>query len=406
MRTIILANPWTGQKYTVTKKSQLRELEMQPSILLRDYTQRIDLTDTLPQDDLSPVLMGLFGEVGSVMATAKKLHREDRAYAGSRRHALIEEFGDTLWYFTTLCIRLNYRIEEIFLGVTNGEGYKEIVAASDLPDGPLSRITTAEGNPSLDELLLKLGEAAASLLSVKKRNSKTLDLLRIFAGLYLRAIQVAKVPFAEIVCNNIEKVRGRFLEFNPLDLPTFDSDFPEEERLPEHFEIKIIQRKSGKSYMQWNGVFIGDPLTDNIPDPDGYRFHDVFHLSYAAILHWSPIFRKLIKQKRKSDPRVDEAQDGGRATVVEEGLSAWIFSRAKKQSFFENQESLSFDILKVVQEFVRGYEVEKCPLSLWEYAILEGYKVFREVRKNKEGIVIGDRRARTIIYKPIEETGS
>jgi hypothetical protein len=43
-----------------------------------------------------------------------------------------------------------------------------------------------------------------------------------------------------------------------------------------------------------NGVFIGDPLTDNIRDPDGYRFHDVFHFARAAILHWSPTFRALI----------------------------------------------------------------------------------------------------------------
>ena len=39
---------------------------------------------------------------------------------------------------------------------------------------------------------------------------------------------------------------------------------------------------------------------------------------------WSPTFRALIKQKRKSDPKVDDAQDGGRAIVVEEGLTAWV----------------------------------------------------------------------------------
>ncbi|MCY4131008.1 MAG: nucleotide pyrophosphohydrolase [Gammaproteobacteria bacterium] len=253
---------------------------------------------------------------------------------------------------------------------------------------------------------MKLGEAAASLLTVKGHNKTTTDLLCMFADLYLRIVQAAKVPFAEIVHSNIKKVRGRFLEFNLADLPDFDRDFPPEERLPEHFEIEIVQRMEGKSYMRWNGVFIGDPLTDNIMDPDGYRFHDVFHLSYAAILHWSPIFRGLIKQKRKSRPEIDEGEDGGRARVVEEGLSAWIFSRAKDQGFFEGRESLSFDLLKVVQGFVRGYEVEKCPLSLWEYAILEGYKVFREVRKNEEGIVIGDRNTRTITYKSIERTKS
>ena len=151
--------------------------------------------------------------------------------------------------------------------------------------------------------------------------------------------------------------------------------------------------------MQWNGVFIGDPLTDNILDPDGYRFHDAFHLAYAAILHWSPAFRALIKQKRKSDPKVDEAEDGGRAIVIEEGLSAWIFSRAKKLNFFEGHSSVSFDMLKTVQQFVQGYEVEKCPLKLWERAILEGYEVFRQVRNNNGGIVVGNREARTIGYK-------
>ena len=62
---------------------------------------------------------------------------------------------------------------------------------------------------------------------------------------------------------------------------------------------------------------------------------------------------------------------GGRTRVVEEGLSTWIFSRAKYQNFFKDQSELPFDLLKTVQEFVRGYEIEECPLSLWEYATLK-----------------------------------
>ena len=129
----------------------------------------------------------------------------------------------------------------------------------------------------------------------------------------------------------------------------------------------------------------------------------MFHFAHAAILHWSPTFRALVKQKRKSDPQVDEAQDGGRAIVIEEGLTAWIFSRAKQLNFFEGQDSISFDLLKGVQQFVHGYEVEKCPLKLWERAILDGYKVFRQVRDRNGGIVVGDREARTITYRSIDE---
>ena len=123
---------------------------------------------------------------------------------------------------------------------------------------------------------------------------------------------------------------------------------------------------------------------------------------HAAILHWSPTFRALIKHKRKSDPKLDEAQDGGRAIVVEEGLTAWIFSRAKHLNFFDGKGDVSFDLLKTVQQFVQGYEVEDCPLKLWERAILDGYEVFRQVRNRSGGIVIGDREARKISYKPIE----
>ena len=111
--------------------------------------------------------------------------------------------------------------------------------------------------------------------------------------------------------------------------------------------------------------------------------------------------RSLIRQKRKSDKTVDEAQDGGRAIVVEEGLTAWIFSRAKDLHFFENQKSISFDMLKTIADFVKGYEVNECPLNLWERAILDGYAVFRQVRASKGGVVIGDRKARTIEYRPL-----
>ena len=148
-------------------------------------------------------------------------------------------------------------------------------------------------------------------------------------------------------------------------------------------------------------MFIGDPLTDNIADLDGYRFHDVFHLAHAAILHWSPVVRALIKHKRKSKPEYDENQDSGRAIVVEEGLTAWLFSKAKELDFFEGHNRVSLGILKTVNEFVVGYEVSKCPLKLWERAILDGYTVFRQLKAAQGGWIVGNRENRTIHYEPL-----
>ena len=84
-----------------------------------------------------------------------------------------------------------------------------------------------------------------------------------------------------------------------------------------------------------DGVKLGDPLTDNAYDDDGYRFHDVFHLAYASMLGWSPITRFFFKAKRESDPRVREVEDGGRATVIEEAISAFVFDYARNERFLE-----------------------------------------------------------------------
>lgn len=373
------------------------------TILLADYARDVRETDRFSEVEIKPILLGLFGEIGSIMATAKKHHREKEAYIGYAS-AVEEELGDALWYLTALCRRLQINIEEIFSEAVRAAGYTENVAANDIVGQPISHVAGAVAVPDLDTTLLRLGEAVAALLDVHDASDHLRERLREFVNWYIKTLQISEVAFSKVVEKNRSKVRGRFIDPVPSHLPTFDSSFPEEERIPDRFEIEVSQRASGRSHLRWNGVFIGDPLTDNIQDPDGYRFHDVFHFAHAAILHWSPTFRALIKQKRKSNPNVDEAQDGGRAIVVEEGLTAWIFARAKEHKCFEGTNSVSFDMLKTISQFVSGYEVEKCPMRLWERAILDGYDVFRKLRENEGGTVIGDRIARTITYKPPRET--
>jgi hypothetical protein len=375
----------------------MAETILPTTILLSEYVRLIAPTDNMPSE-VRPVLFGLFGEVGGIMAAAKKLHREGAVFVGYRS-AVVEEFGDSLWYLAALCRRLGFSLEELFENAISGEDYISVLAASDVDAGSLASIVMPRQVAALDDALEGLGIAAANLLKMPQDNQVIEAQLVALADNYIKALQVSGVSFGEVARTNLEKTRGRFLKADIGSLPTFDDDFDPEEQIPTRFRVEITQRKSGQCYLRWNGVFIGDPLTDNIRDSDGYRFHDVFHLAHAAILHWSPVMRALIKQKRKSDKDVDEAQDGGRAIVVEEGLTAWIFSRAKEHSFFEDQKSVSFDMLKTIGDFVKGYEVDQCPLNLWERAILDGYAVFREVRRNGGGTVIGDRKARTIRYR-------
>lgn len=375
-------------------------MKKEGSLLLSDYATEIAATDVLNSSDFNPVLQGLYGEVGGIMATVKKHVRDKSAYPGFKK-AAEEEFGDTLWYLAAICRRLNVPLDEIFEEAANHGNFKNVGAASDITKGAMAYIAVPiAATASLDTTLVRLGQSAAALLGSTPARTE----LVAFARAYLDAIHAAELAFSEVARSNLRKARGAFLEPQADDLVDldFDSKFGIEERLPREFRIRVNQRGSGKSYLQWNGVFIGDPLTDNIADCDGYRFHDVFHFANAAILHWSPVMRALIRHKRKSNPKFDEEQDSGRAIVVEEGIAAWIFSRAKELNFFENQEKVSLGILKTIGEFVSGYEVEKCPLKLWEKAILEGYAVFRQLKANQGGWIIGNREQRTIKYMSLE----
>jgi hypothetical protein len=375
------------------------------AVLLQDYVNGIRPTDRLPEDDLRPVLMGLFGEVGSIMAPAKKLHREKEAYPGYRA-AVEEEFGDALWYLTGLTRRAGYSLTDLVLSAMEAQNFDEQKETDDLQTSSIGDLSTALSLHELDDVLLNLGSAASALLTLRDDKREALRLLRSFTQTYIRASRTAGINLSRVMQRNLSKVRGRFLDPELSTMPTFDSAFHDDERLPDRFEIVIRQRSNGQSCLEWNGVFIGDPLSDNIRDPDGFRYHDVFHFAHAAILHWSPTFRALIRHKRKSEGSIEEAQDSGRAIVVEEGLTAWLFPRAKELNFFEGQTGVSFDLLKTVQEFVEGYEVEACPLKLWESAILQGYSVFRQVRAQNGGIIVGDRKARSISFNPLARRAS
>ena len=82
----------------------------------------------------------------------------------------------------------------------------------------------------------------------------------------------------------------------------FDSTFDEMEQLPRKFTVKfnsIVVGNNAKIRVSINGLQVGDLIDDNSLENDAYRFHDVFHYTFATILGWSPCTRALLKRKRK-----------------------------------------------------------------------------------------------------------
>ena len=169
----------------------------------------------------------------------------------------------------------------------------------------------------------------------------------------------------------------------------FDEDFPAKERLPRQMDISI-EEESGIAITRIDGVKFGDPLRDNRYEDDGYRFHDICHLSYASVLGWSPTLRALLRRKRKSDLRVDEVEDGGRAIVVEEGISAMVFSYAERRNFLEGAEGVNSDLLRTIKDMTSHLEVSARTEGEWERAIMNGFDIWRQVKANGKGRIHAD----------------
>lgn len=288
---------------------------------LADYERSVAETDILSPDDLVLPMLGLAGEIGSLVAQYKKIQRDRTGYRAFTEEVR-EELGDVFWYATALARRCDLSLHDI-------------------------------------------------------------------------------------MTDNIRKTRERFLRPpTPPPHPLLDAEAPNDEQLPRRLDITFTESVSYDRgarpvrvvYIHRGTEAVGDPLDDNSDDDDEYRYHDIFHLAHMAILGWSPVMRMLLRVKRSTDRDTDRIQDGGRAIVVEEGLSAYVFAAARAHSYFRSSTTVPSQIIKACQAMTAHLEVSRRTAQDWEYAILAGYRVFRELTANRGGTVRADLHGRTLTY--------
>lgn len=215
------------------------------------------------------------------------------------------------------------------------------------------------------------------------------------------------LKLSDILGNNIRKVYERWPIGDPeprLEKDLFDHENSNEEQLPREFEIEFRSvdiPDGGEPNIQayWQENEWGDVLGDNSYMEDGYRFHDVFHLSHAVVLGWSPVARRHFDKKRKSDPSKDNVEDGGRAIVIEEGIVAYVYGQAHRETYFEGVDSIDWALLKTIQNMTIGLEVSCRYYWEWERAILLGYEVWNKLRKAGHGRIIGNLYSRTLQFE-------
>lgn len=197
---------------------------------------------------------------------------------------------------------------------------------------------------------------------------------------------------SDIATRNLLKTRSRWIvePEGSTDRTLYDASFPPSEQIPRHMDVLINEEGSSKVRMLMDGIQIGDTLRDNRYEDDGYRFHDVFHLAYACVLGWSPTLRALLKRKRKSNPSVDEVEDGGRARVIEEGISAMVFSYAERNKFLDGAQGVNYELLRTIKHMTAHLEVRSRSEGDWEKAIMLGFELWREVRRCGQGRLHAD----------------
>ncbi len=210
-----------------------------------------------------------------------------------------------------------------------------------------------------------------------------------------------------IARQNLRKVRDRWQR--PTSNPrALDAGFPRSQQLPRKFRYtfsnKVVRRKRRVLLLGSNGHQVGDPLTDNSHEPDGYRFHDVMHFAFAALLGWSPVARRLLGRKRKRSARIDEIEDGGRAAVIEEAIVAMAFDYiGGRLEDTENLRAVDTETLRSIRRLAQGFEVSARTEREWETAILRGLEVWRQVQRHNAGTIVGDFHRRRFAFVPPEE---
>ncbi|MFG3490008.1 nucleoside triphosphate pyrophosphohydrolase family protein [Streptomyces sp. NPDC047972] len=209
----------------------------------------------------------------------------------------------------------------------------------------------------------------------------------------------------DIATASLEKIKDRWRPTPDTEHIRFDDHFPDCERLPRQTALTFTPTlRDGRSVIvltREDGTPAGNPLTSASHVEDDYRFHDAFHLAHAAVLGWSPVTRFLLGRKRKSDLRADEAEDGGRAIAIEEGISALVFSYAARHRYFADIKHIDNELLTTISHLTAHLEVSVCRAADWERAIFTGYTAWRQLREQDGGTVRLDLDQRLLTVDPL-----
>lgn len=422
------------------------------------FVQETDQSHGLSASERMDVaIYGLASEVGSVVAAIKK-----RLLAGGGEASwnvpdqeITDELGDVIWYCFSLAKIANPdRPINIFtrdisnlkrelsagdaralhlarlLPEQNRTAFLEAAAAfprrtreMEFEDYQALAFLTArtQGRELAQICLAVLWQLTAQLfrhhlpetelqLNRAVRDQPVNDVLGEIAWHISALASIFGLRLSDVAAANMAKVSKRW---DTSKTPLHDEAFPQNERFPRTFQIAFVSLGAGRSRMYIDGRRLGDDLTDNAYQEDGYRFHDVMHIALVAKLGWSPVLRSLMGRKRRSIARVDEVEDGARARIVEEAVIKAIHAEGERlavlrgdgqpgepRRLFSTRGEIGYGFLKFISTFVTDLEVAQNAFPEWEGAIMEGFEIYDRLRRTGHGTIEVDLNARSMHFTP------
>ncbi len=427
-----------------------------------EYQQVVRDTDQFTEHERSRrkqiSLYGLVGEIGSLTSAVKKALLA--GYETTFNAEVAEELGDVFWYLFNLSTILEGSENQDILTNDIRHVRNEVNEKGERGDGIRAALENLDGDRLLqfqrraDDFLAKgevtfreyqetayltarteghvltdvcvavLWQLSAELLRsftmpsmelAINRNivARSADVVIGEIAWHLAAIaSVHNISLDDILDKNAKK--ARFRSSVGARRRYYDDTLEDDEQLPRRMQVAFVSVDRTHARMYYHGRPLGDDLTDNAHEEDGYRFHDVMHLANAACLHWSPVLRRLLKRKRKSIRKTDEVEDGARAAIVEELVIKAIHSEAKKlrptnedslAPLFPTKSHITFGLIKTVIGYVKGLEVDDAHEWQWRNAIFYGHQVYQRLREEGQGTVTVDLEEGTLSFDPRVEIG-
>lgn len=209
---------------------------------------------------------------------------------------------------------------------------------------------------------------------------------------------------------NIKKTEDRWHEPDKRK-PLYDEGLSSEQQLPRKFSFTFSHRDvrgEQRLVITDNGTKedLGAALKDNAYEDDGYRYHDIMHLSFATHLGWSPVWRKLLRDRKVGTPlkkrtpaTVDDAEDGGRPQVIEEGIVHAAYVYADQHNFMDGINAVDWQLLRHIKGMTAQLEVKDRSGWEWNKTLIDGFTIWRKLRENNGGVVTGDLIAGTLIFE-------